>query len=73
MIDAKVALTYFIYSGWVKNINTSTLAFDIAQFFPSLNYQLPYIFNEAGFKILPKLFSRMKNSIYLEFLFFFFL
>ena len=37
-IDAEVALTHFIYMGWVKNLSTSMLAFDIAQFFPSLNH-----------------------------------
>ena len=36
--DAGVALTHIIHSGWVKNLSTSTLAFDIAQFFPSLNH-----------------------------------
>ena len=38
MIDVGVTLTHFIYFGWVKNVNTSTLVFDIAQFFPSLNH-----------------------------------
>ena len=28
--DANVVLTHIIYSGWVKNLITSTLAFDIA-------------------------------------------
>ena len=37
-IDAGVALTHIIQAGWVKNLSTNTLAFDIAQFFPSLNY-----------------------------------
>ena len=36
--DAGVALIHIIYSGWVKNLSTSTLAFDIAQSFPSLNH-----------------------------------
>jgi len=31
-IDTGITLTYFIHSGWVKNVNTSTLAFDIATF-----------------------------------------
>ena len=39
-MDAEIALTHIIQSGWVKNLSTSTLAFDIAQFFPSLNHQL---------------------------------
>jgi len=47
--DAGVILTYIIYSEWVKNLTTSTLAFDIAQFFPSLNHQLfPLILDKAG-------------------------
>jgi len=33
-----IALTHIIHSGWVKNSTTSTLVFDIAQFFPSLNH-----------------------------------
>ena len=48
--DAGIALTYFICMGWVRNIATSTLAFDIAQFFPSLNHcLLPHILSKAGF------------------------
>jgi len=38
--DAGVALTHIIRSGWSKGKTTSTLAFDISQFFPSLNHQL---------------------------------
>ena len=37
-IDVGVVLTYIIWSGWTKNLSTSTLAFDIAQFFPFLNH-----------------------------------
>ena len=37
-IDASIALTHIIQSGWVKGKMTSTLAFDISQFFPSLNH-----------------------------------
>ena len=29
-VDAGIALTYIIYIGWVKNLSTSTLTFDIA-------------------------------------------
>ena len=48
--DAGIALTYFIRTGWVKNLSTSTLAFDIAQFFLSLNHRLlSLILNKAGF------------------------
>jgi len=36
--------------GWIRNVMTSTLAFDIVQFFPSLNhYLLPYILRKARF------------------------
>jgi len=38
--DAGVALTHIVCSGWVKGKTTSTLAFNISQFFPSLNHQL---------------------------------
>ena len=40
MTDTRVALIHIIWSGWTKNKSTSTLAFDISQFFPSLNHQL---------------------------------
>ena len=47
--DADVVLTHIICSGWVKNLIMSMLAFNIAQFFPSLNYQLlPLILNKMG-------------------------
>ena len=38
--DARIALTHIIQSGWSKERSTSTLAFDIAQFFPFLNHRL---------------------------------
>jgi len=36
--DTGIALTHIIRLGWIKNNTTSTLAFDIMQFFPSLNH-----------------------------------
>jgi len=49
IIDADIALIYIIHSGWVKNISTSTLTFDIAQFFLSLNHHLlTCILKKAG-------------------------
>ena len=36
--NADIFLTYLIYSGWVKNLQISTLSFNITQFFPSLNH-----------------------------------
>ena len=47
--DAGVALIHIIWSGWTKNNSTSILAFDISQFFPSLNYWfLTWIICKAG-------------------------
>jgi len=47
--DAGVALTHIVRSGWVKNKTTSILAFDIAQFFPTLNHRLlTLILEKAG-------------------------
>ena len=37
-IDVSVALTHIIHSGWSRNCLTSTLVFNIMQFFPSLNH-----------------------------------
>ena len=49
-IDAGVFLTHLIHVGWLKDLYTSTLAFDIAQFFSSLNHHLlSLILNKAGF------------------------
>jgi len=39
-INVGIALTHIIWSGWTKNFSTSSLAFDISQFFLSLNHQL---------------------------------
>ena len=36
--DASIFLRYLIQVEWVKGLYTSTLAFDITQFFPFLNY-----------------------------------
>ena len=55
--DASVALTHIVWSGWVKNKTTSILAFDIVQFFPSLNHHLlTLILGKAGFKLKVALF-----------------
>jgi len=60
--DAGVALSHFVYSGWIKNLITSTLAFDIMQFFPFLNHQLlPYIMDKASFD--PKVLVFFKNYL----------
>ena len=50
--DVRVALTHFIWMGWVKNHTTSILAFDITQFFPLLNHHLfSSILIKASFKL----------------------
>jgi len=47
--DVGIVLTHFICIGWVRNLSTNTLAFDISQFFPSLNHQLlTLILGKAG-------------------------
>ena len=47
--DASVALTHIVCSGWVKGKMTSTLTFDISQFFLSLNHRLlTLILEKAG-------------------------
>ena len=37
--DAGIYLTYLIHTGWLKQCHTSVIAFDITQFFPSLNHK----------------------------------
>ena len=50
MTDAGITLTHIIQTDWVKNLLTSTLAFNIAQFFPLLNHHLlTLIMKKAGF------------------------
>jgi len=49
-MDASIVLIHFICMGWIKNMSTSTLAFNIAQFFPLLNHRLlALILGKAGF------------------------
>ena len=51
-IDESTALMHIIHLGWVKRISTNTLAFDIAQFFLSLNHcLLTCILQKAGLDI----------------------
>jgi hypothetical protein len=38
--DAGVYLTHLVHAGWALGRQTSVVAFDIAQFFPSLNHQV---------------------------------
>ena len=56
-LDAGVALTHIICLGWVKNKSTSMLAFDITQFFPSLNHRiLTIILEKVGLESKVALF-----------------
>ena len=55
-LDAGVALTHIVHSGWAKNKSTSILAFNITQFFPSLSHHLlTIILEKAGLE--PKVAS----------------
>ena len=47
--DVDIAFIHIVHSGWAKNKSTSVLAFNIAQFFPSLNHHLlTIILEKAG-------------------------
>jgi len=60
--DVGITLTHVIRSGWVKNKTTSILAFDIAQFFPSLNHHLLTLsLAKAGLD--PKVISFFENFL----------
>ena len=49
-INTSIALIHIIQIDWVKNLSISILTFNIAQFFPSLNYWLlSLIMKKAGF------------------------
>jgi hypothetical protein len=48
--DAGVFLTHLVKAGWAKGHKTSVIAFDVAQFFPSLNHEfLLRILSQQGF------------------------
>ena len=58
ILDIGLYLTYLIHTGQVKGFYMSTLAFEIAQFFPSLNHQLlSLILDKARFDLRISLFS----------------
>ena len=60
--DAGIALTHIVQSGWAKGRSTSSLAFDISQFFPSLNHNLlVLIFEKAGLN--PKVMAFFVNYL----------
>ena len=74
--DIGTFLTYIIQLGWIKNTQTSTLTFDITQFFPSLNYHLFSLllvrFNPKVSKFFSNYLIGKKNTVYVEQLFLFF-
>ena len=48
--DAGLFLTHLVRSGWAQNLQTSVVAFDVAQFFPSINHQfLLEVMRKQGF------------------------
>jgi hypothetical protein len=48
--DAGIYLTHLVRAGWAKGLQTSVVAFDIAQFFPSLNHEVLFdVFSRMGF------------------------
>jgi retron-type reverse transcriptase len=50
--DAGVYLTHLVRAGWARGLQTSVVAFDIAQFFPSLNHNvLLDIISRLGFPV----------------------
>ena len=60
--DAGIVLTHIVRSGWVKGKTTSTLAFNISQFFPSLNHWLLIlILEKVGLE--SKVFSFFANYL----------
>ena len=60
--DAGTVLTHIIHSGWSKERTTSTLAFNISQFFPSLNHHiLVLILEKAG--LSPKVMNFFANYL----------
>ena len=62
-MDAEIALTYIIQSDWVKNKIMSILAFDIAQFFLSLNYRLLTLsLEKVGLNVIGQTLARVRVS-----------
>ncbi|RXW14341.1 hypothetical protein EST38_g11516 [Candolleomyces aberdarensis] len=48
--DAGLFLTHLVRARWAKGLQTSVVAFDVAQFFPSINHQfLLAVLKEQGF------------------------
>jgi len=53
MDDVGVFITHLIRAGWAKKLKTSVVAFDIVQFFPSLNHEvLMAVIKKVGFPLV---------------------
>jgi hypothetical protein len=51
--DAGIYLTHLVRAGWAKGLQTSVVAFDIAQFFPLLNHEVLFeVFSRLGFPVV---------------------
>ena len=62
MTDADIVLMYLICAGCVKNCSTNTLAFNITQFFLSINHKmLLLILDKARFD--PKISQFFSNYL----------
>ena len=57
--DAGLFLTHLVHTGWAKRKKTSVLAFDIAQFFPSLNHAmlLAILHKQGSLSIVARFFA----------------
>jgi len=60
--DVGIALTHIVQSGWAKRKSTSSLAFDISQFFPSLNHRLLVLILEKA-SLDPKVTAFFANYL----------
>jgi len=60
--DAGIALTHIVLSGWAKGKSTCSLAFDISQFFPSLNHRLLVLILEKA-SLDPKVMAFFVNYL----------
>ena len=62
ILDTGIAHTHIVQSEWAKGKSTSSLAFDISQFFPSLNHKLlTLILEKAGLN--PKVTTFFANYL----------
>jgi len=61
-MDAGIVLTHIVWSGWAKGKLTSSLAFDISQFFLSLNHKLLTLILEKT-DLDPKVISFFANYL----------